>query len=330
MSEVAAAVLMAAVTGGGSSAGSLALLSADGMAFEHREWFGWSANMHARWHRVPLALPTPMRTAFLTGRPVLLESHDDWQRQYPDMAPEHRATDTEATVTVPVQAGARAIGVLSLGYRWRRQFADEQVTLLTTLARHAAQALERGRGALGQSPMRPTAALVADLLTMARLTAGAIRLRLEAHDLTALAAMAIDAVRPAAASHRVLVTAGPAPPVTVVCDAARITQALGHVLGNGVRCTPDGGDVRLECATADRHAVIRVSDTGPGIPRQVLPCLFEPFHRPAGADARPGGLGLGLPIARGLIALHGGTIAPRTDGAGSGAVFEITLPLQQS
>lgn len=114
---------------------------------------------------------------------------------------------------------------------------------------------------------------------------------------------------------------------TIFGDGERLQQVVWNLLANAVKFTPRGGRVEVEVAPSDRGALVRVRDTGEGIPGAFLPHLFEPFRQ---ADESPGrrhaGLGLGLTIARALTEGHGGTIHAASEGEGRGAVFTVKLP----
>jgi two-component system CheB/CheR fusion protein len=99
-----------------------------------------------------------------------------------------------------------------------------------------------------------------------------------------------------------------------------------------VKYTPEGGNIWLKCTVEENEAVVRVQDNGRGIDKDALPGLFELFTR-ARDPARTGhmlgaGLGLGLPLAKELAALHGGSIQVRSEGIDKGAEFTLRLPLQ--
>lgn len=110
-------------------------------------------------------------------------------------------------------------------------------------------------------------------------------------------------------------------------DPARIGQVLANLLSNALKYTPKGGLVRLETTTDGPWALIRVSDTGPGIPADELPHVFDRFFR--GRTARPAGTGIGLTVVAELAAAHGGT-AEAASQPGHGATFTVRLPAEIS
>jgi signal transduction histidine kinase len=109
-------------------------------------------------------------------------------------------------------------------------------------------------------------------------------------------------------------------------DSQRVEQILNNLLDNSIRHTPDGGTVFLSLEFNEHQAVVQVRDTGPGIPQEDLPYIFDRFYRTGRARNRQdGGSGLGLAIARKLVEAHGGTLTARNAPEG-GAVFTLTFP----
>jgi signal transduction histidine kinase len=166
--------------------------------------------------------------------------------------------------------------------------------------------------------------LIEDLLDTVQLESGKLRLALEDIDVSALFRQTEEVFRPLAIrSHISLVAEPPAEGMRVRADPIRITQALGNLLGNALKFTPEGGEVRFCASSGDGQVVIEVTDTGPGIPPEQAAHLFEHFWQARRNDKR--GVGLGLTIAKGIVEAHGGRIwCTSTPGAGS--TFSIALP----
>ncbi|MFL1431733.1 MULTISPECIES: sensor histidine kinase [unclassified Nocardiopsis] len=115
--------------------------------------------------------------------------------------------------------------------------------------------------------------------------------------------------------------------VTLVADRTRLLQVLGNLVGNALRHTPEGGTVTVRAHRAGSEAVLRVTDTGVGIAEEDLPHVFDRFWRAdKSRNRRTGGSGLGLAIVRGLVELHGGTVAVGSR-VGEGTAFTLRLPL---
>ena len=113
------------------------------------------------------------------------------------------------------------------------------------------------------------------------------------------------------------------PSLTV--DPDRIGQVLGNLLDNALRHTPSGGQVHVRASAAAGEVTLEVADTGPGIPSEHLPHVFERFYRADTArDRASGGSGIGLAICKALTEAHGGTITATSTAAG--ATFVATLP----
>jgi signal transduction histidine kinase len=105
-----------------------------------------------------------------------------------------------------------------------------------------------------------------------------------------------------------------------------LQQVIGNLLSNAIKFTPEGGRIQVKLRGLNDSVQIQVSDTGQGISAEFLPYVFDLF-RQAAHTGKPGGLGLGLAIARHLIKLQGGTIYADSPGEGQGATFTIELPL---
>jgi signal transduction histidine kinase len=114
-------------------------------------------------------------------------------------------------------------------------------------------------------------------------------------------------------------------PVTAWADRVRVGQIVSNLLSNALKFTPPGGQVRVELHRDEPWAVLRISDSGPGIPANELPHIFDRFFR--GRGSRPGGSGIGLTVVHELARAHGGEVTVSND-PGSGATFTVRLPLR--
>jgi signal transduction histidine kinase len=170
--------------------------------------------------------------------------------------------------------------------------------------------------------------LVDDLLDLTRLQAGRLRLRLAPSDLRALAERLARAVEPLAERRgQRLVLDLPRRPVLATVDAERLERALLNLLVNAHRYGRDGGTIHLGLKRRRRQILFTVADDGPGIAEDDQPRIFERFYRPRSEAARRSqGSGLGLPIARAMVELHGGRIWLESR-PGEGATFQIALPV---
>jgi CheY-like chemotaxis protein len=123
----------------------------------------------------------------------------------------------------------------------------------------------------------------------------------------------------------------PDEPLTVEADEARLAQVFANLLHNACKYTEPGGEIMLTVALPNEHEVeIAVRDNGIGIPAEFLPRLFQKFSQVAPAlDRSQGGLGLGLSLVHGVVALHNGRVEARSAGPGRGSEFIVRLPLLQ-
>ncbi len=165
-----------------------------------------------------------------------------------------------------------------------------------------------------------------DLLDAARAMTGKIVLQRQSLDLGEAAARALATLRAAGRTGRRRL-AQQLEPVWIDADPTRIEQILGNLLGNALKFTPEGGTITASVAKEGDDAVLRVSDTGVGMSRELSARVFDPFvqgERPL--DRSFGGLGIGLTLVRRLAELHGGSASAESDGADRGSRFTVRLP----
>jgi PAS domain S-box-containing protein len=171
--------------------------------------------------------------------------------------------------------------------------------------------------------------LVDDLLDVTRLTTGKISLGRHPVDLAAVARRVVGALAATTPARRLRCEAGGA--VWIEADETRLEQILNNLLGNAVKFTPSGGRVTVDVAARDGEAVLRVEDTGAGIPADLLPRIFDLFVQGQTGLYRPApGLGIGLTLVKRLVDLHGGRIEVASEGPGRGSVFTVRFPLHQA
>ena len=165
--------------------------------------------------------------------------------------------------------------------------------------------------------------LITDLLDVARMEeSGGIPLERVHVDARPLIAVAVRMLHPLAAARGISLTAEAGGPLPVVADADRLVQVLWNLLGNAVKFTDPGGEVRVRGGTRDGEQWFRVEDNGMGIEPEQQPHVFDRF-RQVGGDRR--GVGLGLPIARGIVEAHGGRIWLESR-PGVGTTVHFTIP----
>jgi PAS domain S-box-containing protein len=172
--------------------------------------------------------------------------------------------------------------------------------------------------------------LVDDLLDVTRISRGKVQLRRERVELGALASRTAEDHRSLFATAGVTFTIRDCDtPLFIEGDVTRLSQVIGNLLTNAAKFTPPGGQVELLIDREEDSAVVRVRDSGVGIAASVATKLFEPFvQADATLDRSKGGLGLGLALVKGLVELHGGTVAAHSQGPGAGAEFIVRLPIE--
>jgi len=159
--------------------------------------------------------------------------------------------------------------------------------------------------------------LVDDLRTLALTDAGNLALKKEPTDLGQLGRDTVESFRSQAESAGISLSAEVADNLpTVEVDPARIRQVISNLLSNAIRHTPSGGSVKVAVSSANGQATITVTDTGEGIPPELLPHVFERFVK--GPSSK--GSGLGLAIAHDIIQAHGGSIEVQNQSGGGTAV----------
>jgi PAS domain S-box-containing protein len=179
--------------------------------------------------------------------------------------------------------------------------------------------------------VRQLTRLVDDLLDVSRITSGRIRLQRERVSLATVVTDAVESSRPfiEASAHELTVSLPP-DPIYVDGDAIRLVQVFSNLLTNAAKYTETGGHIRLTVERKNGEAVVSVVDTGIGIDAAHLPQIFEMFSQVAPALERSqGGLGIGLSLVRGLVALHEGSVESHSDGLGMGSVFVVRLPVSE-
>ena len=172
--------------------------------------------------------------------------------------------------------------------------------------------------------------MVGDLLDLSRLDRGRINLQQETVDLRDLVPQAVESIP-------VLQEEGgfdfgislPDDALMVHGDPVRLVQVLANLLDNATKYTPPRGWIRVEASREGDEVLVRVRDSGKGIDPDALSSLFEPFERGTSRESPVLGLGLGLPLVKRLVELHGGSIEARSPGPGMGSVFSLRLPAQR-
>jgi len=255
-----------------------------------------------------------------------------------DLGEERIRTDdafrvAERQISQAATAGEKAAAAVVLRDEFLAIISHDLRTPLSVIAINAARLgrlVPAGQGA-GQlrkmclqieEAVKRIARMVEELLEAESMALEKLRLPTKPGDLRDVAREAVDMVAPLVSAQGVSLEATlPEEPVKASFDRDRILQVFSNLLGNAVKFTPKGGKVRLEIEKSDRLRVT-VSDTGPGIPADQHDRVFRRFTQ---VRAAPGGVGLGLYIARRIVEAHGGEIGVNSR-PGRGSTFFFTLP----
>jgi PAS domain S-box-containing protein len=199
---------------------------------------------------------------------------------------------------------------------WAHMLRDEELDAAET--RQAVETITRNLDELKT--------LISSLREAAQAASGRLSLRLSAFDLGAAVKEAAKSLKPAADARAVALKVE-APPLKIRGDRSRLRQVAWALISNAVKFSPKGESVSVRLERSGRDALLTVADRGPGLPESLRRSVFDLPRLPA-ADApqRARGLGLGLPMARRLVELHGGAVSVVSE-SGRGAVFTVRLPL---
>ena len=176
---------------------------------------------------------------------------------------------------------------------------------------------------------RRQAQLIDDLLDVARIMSGKLRLDRAFIDIEEVARAAIETVRPAAeARHVQIALAADGSASMVFGDRGRLQQIVWNLLSNAIKFSNERSTIHVRLRQRGPSIDLSVADTGQGIAREFLDSVFEPFRQADETTTRyHGGLGLGLSIVKHLVEAHGGVIGAHSAGEGQGATFTVRLPL---
>jgi signal transduction histidine kinase len=165
------------------------------------------------------------------------------------------------------------------------------------------------------------------LMDISEAESGALQLHREPVRLADVAARAVDLYRDVAEAKGVGLAAQSSPDLVVMADATRLEQVAANLIDNAVKYTPAGGHVAVEVVREGDRALLRVRDSGVGIPRDELPRIWDRLFR--GDKSRTErGLGLGLSLVKAVVEAHGGTVEVSSE-PGHGSVFSMAMPAEK-
>jgi PAS domain S-box-containing protein len=177
--------------------------------------------------------------------------------------------------------------------------------------------------------VRQMTSLVDDLLDVSRITRGKIDLRKERVELATIVSSAVEASRPLIEKwgHTLTVSIPPLP-IHLKADQTRLAQVLLNLLNNAAKYMDQGGRIWLTAERQRDEVLIRIRDSGIGIPTEMLPRIFDMFTQvDHSLERSEGGLGIGLTLVQRLVEMHGGTVEARSEGPGKGSEFFVRLPI---
>jgi signal transduction histidine kinase len=167
-----------------------------------------------------------------------------------------------------------------------------------------------------------------DLLDVTRISTGKVRLNMRPVGLHETIERAVEAACPWIEERcQNIQVIAPWSPIVVQGDPDRLHQVFLNLLSNAAKYTPDRGNIGVKVTTEADEAVVRVTDTGVGIPHEMLPRIFDLFTQ-VETRLSHGGLGIGLALVKDFVALHGGSVQVRSEGIGKGSEFMVRLPLE--
>ena len=217
----------------------------------------------------------------------------------------------------------------TLGHELRNPLAPLRNALeIMRLAADNPTAVEAARGMM-ERQLRHMVRLINDLLDASRITRDKLRIDLAPIDLREPLQSAVETACPLMDEAGVTFTLTlPDTPLPVHGDHVRLAQLFANLLTNAAKYTERGGVASLTAVADGPMAVVRVIDSGVGLPPQVLSRVFDLFTQvDRSLNRSQGGLGIGLALVKRLTEMHGGTVSAHSDGIGEGATFEVRLPL---
>lgn len=213
-----------------------------------------------------------------------------------------------------------------LGHELRNPLnAIHSAAILLSLENTSTENLQHARDVI-QRQSRHLSNIVDDLLDLSRIMSGKVVLNKQPLEISKLLNECLETLKVSGrtATYQISVNTKPA---WVEADPTRLEQILINLLDNAIKYTPQGGEIAVSITVQENEVCLEVSDSGMGMPADLLPQVFDVFvqgERPN--DRSQGGLGIGLALVRQLTSMHGGTISAQSDGLGKGSTFVLRLP----
>ncbi len=215
-----------------------------------------------------------------------------------------------------------------LGHELRNPLAPITVALQLMRLRGDPSS-ERERTVI-ERQVRHLSTLVDDLLDVSRVVRGKVSLEQRDVALASVVARGVELAGPLIEQHQHQLSLRVPRSLTVHADPTRLAQVVANLLTNAAKYTPPAGQIDVWAEAADPQVILHVRDNGIGIPRELLPSVFDLFTQGGrrSLDRSQGGLGLGLALVKNLVELHGGSVEALSDGEGRGSEFVVRLPIR--
>lgn len=316
-----------------------------GLTQEECSQFGWRSVLHPE-----------DREATINEWQTCVRSGDNWYREHRILGVDGQYHPVLAQ-GVPIRVDGAITGWAGINLDISRLKRTEEALrdadrrkdeFLATLAhelrnplapiRHATRILDTSNASDGQRQwsrdviarqVQHMSLLLDDLLDVSRITRGRLELKRDEVDLQSLLSMALETARPLIDSKQHTLEINlPAEPIRIDADPLRLSQALSNLLTNAAKYTDPGGLIAVTAALTEQSLNITVRDTGIGLSPSAIVKVFDMFSQVESAvDRSQGGLGIGLALVKGLVALHGGVVDAESAGVGKGSTFIIRLPI---
>ena len=188
--------------------------------------------------------------------------------------------------------------------------------------------VEQASGSMDRQ-LRHLVRLVDELIDINRIARDTIELRKAEVELAPVVQQSVESCRPLADSARQKVSVSlPEEPIRLHADPVRLAQVFGNLLGNACKFTGTGGSIALSAEREGGNVVVKVTDSGIGIPRESLDRVFDMFTQlDQSLERSQGGLGIGLTLVKRLVEMHHGSVEAHSEGRGRGSEFVVRLPV---
>ncbi|MFP5350138.1 MAG: ATP-binding protein [Gammaproteobacteria bacterium] len=310
--------------------GSFKLYAADGAPIDHdRCWMALALRDDREYKGQEIIIERPdgtRLTVLAHANPI----HDDNGKLIGAVNVLVDITDRKRVEVAREQAERRKDEFLAtLSHELRNPLAPLRMVSEIVRANGSGNSRLQWASGLIERQVKHLARLVDDLLDLSRITTSEVTLVTAPADLRDIVWQAVEMNRAAveAKRHNLWVDI-PERRYILDCDSARLVQVVSNLLSNAIKYTGRGGSIHIAASTEGTHVALRVRDNGAGISADVLPYVFDMFVQGKQTVARSeGGLGIGLTLARRIVALHGGDVTAASDGPGKGSEFTVRLPL---